>query len=188
MPLLPRLSSLWRNLFGKDRTDQELKEEVDAYLEMLIEMKIEQGISPAEARRQALIEMGGVEQVKEHVREVRMGRHLETLWQDVSYAARSLRKHALLSITVIATLTLGIGISAGVFSFFNAAIFRALVDRDPATYVEVFSAYAKDSMRSSRLGATTLEDYLAFRDHARSLRDVAGWAEFSEPLGNEAGG
>jgi len=152
---------------------------------MLIEMKVEQGIHPAEARRQALIEMGGVEQVKDHVREVRMGRHLETLWQDVSYAARSLRKHALLSITVIATLTLGIGISAGVFSFFNAAIFRALVDRDPATYVEVFSAYTEDSLRTSRLGATTLEDSLAIRDRTRSLRDVAGWAEFSEPLGDE---
>jgi hypothetical protein len=95
MPLLPRLSSLWRNLIRKTRAEQELREEVDAYLEMLIEMKIEQGINPAEARRQALIEMGGVEQVKERVREVRMGRHLETLLQDLRYAARSLRKHAL---------------------------------------------------------------------------------------------
>jgi hypothetical protein len=92
MPLLSRLSSLWRNLFRKTRVEQELKEEVDGYLELLIEKKIEQGIHPAEAKRQALIEMGGVEQVKDHVREVRIGRHLETLWQDVSYAVRSLRK------------------------------------------------------------------------------------------------
>src|SRR5262245_6852940 len=112
MPLLPRLSSFWRNLFRKTRADRELKEEVDAYLEMLIETKIEQGVNPAEARRQALIEMGGVEQVKERVREVRMGSHLEALWQDVGYAARSLLKHALLSIIIIATLTLGIGVSA----------------------------------------------------------------------------
>ena len=109
MPLLPRLSILWRNLFRKTQAEQELREEVDANLEMLIEMKIEQGIHPAEARRQALIEMGGVEQVREQVREARMGHHLEMLWQDMSYAARSLRKHALLSIIIIATLTLGIG-------------------------------------------------------------------------------
>jgi hypothetical protein len=65
MPLLPHLSSLSRNLFRKTRGEQDLKEEVGAYLEMPIEMKIEQGVYPAETRRQALIEMGGVEQVKE---------------------------------------------------------------------------------------------------------------------------
>src|SRR5262245_49378652 len=100
MTLLHRLTSLWRNLFRKTQAEQELEEEMDGYLEMLIEMKIEKGIDPAEARRQALIEMGGVEQVKEQVREVRMGYQLETIWQDLRYAARSLRKQALLSIVV----------------------------------------------------------------------------------------
>src|SRR5262249_58445688 len=113
MPLLPRLSSLWRNLFHRSRTEQELTEELDAYLEMVVELKIKEGLNPEEARRAALIELGGREQVKEKVREVRMGYHLETLWQDVRYAARSLRKHALLSVVVVATLTLGIGVSAG---------------------------------------------------------------------------
>jgi hypothetical protein len=65
MPLLPRLSSLWRNLFHKSRTEQELTEEIDAYLEMLIEQKINEGLAPAEARRAALIELGGKEQIKE---------------------------------------------------------------------------------------------------------------------------
>src|SRR5262245_42946857 len=137
MPLLSRLSSLWRNLFRKTRVEQELKEEVDGYLEMLIEMKVEQGVHPAEDRRQAVIEMSGVEQVKERVREARMGRHLETLWQDVNYAARGLRKHALLSIIVIATLTLGIGVSAGVFAFFNVELLRARVDKDYDSFVRV---------------------------------------------------
>ena len=68
MPLLSRLSSLWRNLFRKARKDQELTEEIDAYLEMLIEQKINEGLDPAEARRAALIELGGREQVKEKVR------------------------------------------------------------------------------------------------------------------------
>jgi hypothetical protein len=64
MPLLPRLSSLWRNLFCKSRKEQELAEEVDAYLEMLVEQKIKEGLDPAEARRAALIELGGKQQVK----------------------------------------------------------------------------------------------------------------------------
>src|SRR5215475_9843668 len=78
MPLPPRLSSLWRNLFHKARKDQELAEEIDAYLEMLIEQKINEGLDPAEARRAALIELGGRGQVKEKVREVRLGHQLET--------------------------------------------------------------------------------------------------------------
>src|SRR5262245_24889869 len=120
MLLLPRLSSLWRNLLHKARREQELTEEIDVYLEMLVGQKIKEGLDPAEARRAALIELGGREQVKEKVREVSMGYHVETLWQDVRYAARSLRKHAMLSVVVVATLTLGIGISAGVFTYFSA--------------------------------------------------------------------
>jgi hypothetical protein len=65
MPLLPRLSSLWRNLFHKARKEQELTEEIDAYLEMLIGQKINEGLDPAEARRAALIELGGRDQGSE---------------------------------------------------------------------------------------------------------------------------
>src|SRR6266542_1996449 len=90
MPLLPRLSSLWRNLFRKTRTEQDLTEEIDAYLEMLVEQKINEGLDPAEARRAALIELGGKEQVKEKVREARIGHQLETIWQDLRYATRML--------------------------------------------------------------------------------------------------
>src|SRR5262245_22259883 len=92
MPLLPRFSSLWRNLFHKNQKDQELTEEIDAYLEMLIEQKVKEGLDPDHARRAALIELGGREQVKEKVREVSAGHHLETFWQDLRYALRMLRR------------------------------------------------------------------------------------------------
>jgi hypothetical protein len=149
---------------------------------MLIEMKIEQGIHPAEARRLALIEMGGVEQVKERVREARMGHHLETLWQDVRYVARSLRKHALLSIIVIATLTLGIGVSAGVFSYYNAEFLRARLYKNHDSFARVYAVYTRDPTRPGHYGAATLEDYLAFRDGARSLGKLAAYADFRAPL------
>jgi predicted permease len=133
----------------------------------------------------ALIEVGGVELVKEQVPEVRMGRYMETLWQDVSYAARSLRKHALLSITIIATLTLGIGVSAGVFTYYNAEFLRARLDKDFDSFAQVFSAYTIDPRRPGAWGETTLEDYTAFRDGAKSLRNLAAYAEFYAPLGKD---
>ena len=68
MPLIPPLTSLWRNLFHKDRVDQEFSEEIQAYLDMLTEAKLRQGLSPQEARRNALLELGGVEQVEKVVK------------------------------------------------------------------------------------------------------------------------
>jgi hypothetical protein len=102
MPILPRLSSLWRNLFRKARKEQELTEEIDAYLEMLIDLKIKEGLNPEEARRAALIELGGREQVKEKVREVSAGYFLKTLLQDLRYAPRMLLKNSVFTLIAVA--------------------------------------------------------------------------------------
>ncbi len=102
------------------------------------------------------------------------------LWQDLRYSVRSMRKHAFLSSAVVVTLTLGIGVSTGIFTYFNAAVLRAQVDKDFDSFVHVYSAYTKDPARPGRPGDATLEDYLALRDGAKSLRSGRGTRSYGD--------
>jgi predicted permease len=131
MPLLTRLSSLWRNLFHKARMEQELTEEIDAYLEMLIEQKINEGLDPAEARRAALIEFGGGEQVKEKVREARAGHQLETLWRDFRYGLQMLGRNPAFTAAAVLSLALGIGANTAIFSLMDAVLLKMLPVKNP---------------------------------------------------------
>ncbi|MGH9855253.1 MAG: ABC transporter permease, partial [Blastocatellia bacterium] len=106
--------------------------------------------------------------------------------QDLRFALRSLCKHALLSLVVVATLMLGIGVSTGVFAWFNAEYLRARVDKDHASFVKVYAAYTDDPTRFVIPEEDiTWEDYQAFRDSAKSLGTLAAWAEFSAPFGQD---
>src|SRR5215510_9785650 len=98
---------------------------------------------------------------------------MQALWQDLRFSVRSLRENALLSAVVIATLTLGVGFSAGIFTLINAIYLRAKVDKDHDSFVEVYSVYTQDPTRPGAPDRTTLEDYLAFRDRAKSLGKLA---------------
>src|SRR5262245_9123615 len=135
MPLLPRLFSLWRDLFHKARKERDLTEEIDAYLELLIEQKMNEGIDPKEARRAALIELGGREQVKEKVREARAGYHLEILSQDMRYALRILRRNPGFAAVAALTLGLGIGANTAIFSLIDAVLLKRLPVKQPERLV-----------------------------------------------------
>lgn len=106
--------------------EQDLNDELRFHLEKQIALKISAGIPPEEARRQAVLEFGGLEAAKENCREQRRGFWLETLGGDVRYGLRMLRKNPAFAMIAILTLAAGIGVTSAVFSFVDRNLFRSL--------------------------------------------------------------
>ncbi len=131
MPLVPRLRSLWRNLVRREVVERELEHELQATLEILIDEKVAAGIEPIEARRRSLLELGGVEPLKERVRDARVGVRFETIVQDLRYATRHIRRSPAFSAATIVTLALGIGANTAMISALNTLSFRRLAIPDP---------------------------------------------------------
>jgi hypothetical protein len=109
MSLLRSLSEGLRSLFRKERVEGEFDEELSGFLEMAAEEKMKQGMSRKDALRAVRLERGSLEVTKEVVRSAGWESFVETLWQDLCFAARMLRKNPGFASTVILTLGLGIG-------------------------------------------------------------------------------
>jgi predicted permease len=126
MPLLVKARSLLRNLFLSRRVEVDLDQEVHSHLELLITENIRAGMPPREAQRAARIELGGVEQVKEQVRDARTGAILDSLLQDFQFALRQLRRSPGFAFTAVVILGLGIAANVIVFGVLQALALRQL--------------------------------------------------------------
>ncbi len=143
-------------------------------MDLLTDEKMATGLTPDRARREALIEIGGMEQVKEEVRAVRAGALLEQLAQDARYAIRGLRRARGFTATVIATLALGIGANTAIFSVIDALLFRPLPVDNPEQLAAVYRGPSGDQAAFS---------YPEFSDLAAQTQVLAGAAAWGTHTG-----
>ena len=170
-----RIASFFRNLLRKRAIEQALDDELKSAVELLTQEKMNQGLSHPEARRQALIELGGVEQVKEEVRANRGGwkSFVETCWQDLRYGARTLRKSPGFTAVAALTLALGIGSATTIFS----AIQNILLDPFPYTDAQRVVAIQIHDTASGRPGGRTYyqaPEFLDYQEQNHVFEEVIG--------------
>ncbi len=164
-----RILSLFRNLFRKRAMEQALDDELRSTLEDLTEEKMQQGLSQSVARREALIEIGGIEQVKEGVRAVRAGHFVEVLARDIRYGLRQLRRNRSFTAVAVLTLALGIGGTTAIFSVVNGVLLQPLPYSHPAGLVEVGLDLPGINQFNWPLSPA---EYVTFREQSRTFEDI----------------
>ncbi|MFZ1220632.1 MAG: ABC transporter permease [Chthoniobacterales bacterium] len=174
MKLFSKAVNLLRNLARRRAVERDLAAEVDSYLDLSTHRKLRDGLSEPAARRAALIELGGAEQVKEQVREVRLGHWLETLLKDVRFGLRSLGKSPGFTAVALLTLALGIGANTAIFSIIHTVILRPLPYPQPARLVKIWP--------DRPLVSTSKADFLEIKTRARSFEDIAAYSNWGFTL------
>ncbi len=162
-------------LFRTSALDRELNDELSAHVDMLAEDNIRRGMPPDKASRAARLELGGVTQLREAHRDARGVPFIDTLFQDLRYTFRTLRRDAGFTTFAILIVGLGIGASATVFSLVDALLIRPLPFRDPARLVWI----SNDGADTDLSGLTVpVGPFVDLRNATHTLSDVAAYFAF----------
>jgi len=176
-----RIRSLVRRLRNRSQVEHELDEEIRSYVEQAAHDKMERGMSREEARREALVEFGGTEQVKELMRQSRVGGWLDTLCRDVQYALRVLRKNPSFTLLAVLTTALGIGAATATFSVVDMVLLRPLPYQEAGRLIQIWPtvpAWRTEPALQVAWDRWGLDyhQYLEFRKRQTSFDDVVAYA------------
>ena len=159
--------NFWRR-WSRKKWEQQLDDELRFHIERQTAENITAGLAPDEARRQAVLQLGAAEGVKEDCREQRRGFWLETLWTDVRYGLRMLRKAPGFTTIAILTLALGIGANTAIFSVVQGVVLAPLPYREPDRLVMVL-----ESNQRFPEDAISYPNFLDWQRTARSFQQMA---------------
>ena len=180
MKSLRRFFARLAGLATRRAQDERLREEIEEHIALQTAENIRAGLSPVEARRQAMLKFGGVEAIKEDCRAERGLLFIENFLQDARYAMRSLRRTPGLTAFVVITLALGIGMTSSIFSMVDALIFRPYPVPHPSGVVTLVSTTHDNSFEPF-----SYREYLDIRAKSYSFDGVIANAEL-EPVGFSA--
>ncbi len=166
------IKSTFRNLLHKQQIESDLDNEIRRYVDAVTDEKISDGLSPEDARRCALAESGGIEQVKQAIRNGRAGTLLESLGQDIRFGFRQLRRNPAFTWTAAITLGLGIGATTAIFSAVYALLLRPLPYPTPSRLVYVYLAWPKTSVQHYPMIS---QDFVAAQSTLKSFQLFAGF-------------
>jgi predicted permease len=169
MKPLKRLFARVRNFASKRRGDERLREEIEEHLALQTEENIRAGMTLAEARRQARLQFGAIEVIREGYHAEEGLPLLENLLHDTRFALRILRKSPGFTAVAVLTLALGIGATTAIFSVVNGVVLKPLPYPDPERLVEI--RLKLPDIRQSNWGLSQ-GDYFIYREQSRTFQDI----------------
>jgi putative ABC transport system permease protein len=167
------------NLFRRNQLDRDLQAEIQSHISLATEENLKSGLSPQESRRRALIQFGGTQQAKESARDQQSLPFVETLFQDLRFSARLLRKSPTFTAIAVLTLALGIGATTAIFSVVYGVLLRPLPYKNPQQLVRLW----EQSTTGGRMNAAD-PNFLDLRAQSHSL---SGLAEYHSGLATVTG-
>jgi predicted permease len=186
MSLLRNITTGLRSLFRKEQVDRELDEELRAYQAMAAEEKMKDGMSPKQALREVRLERGSLEVSKEIVRAGGWEFFIETCWQDLRYAIRTLRKSPGFTAAVVLTLTLGIGANTAIFTLTDAVMLKSLPVANPGQLYRLGDNNNCCVMEGTQNGGSfVLYSYALYkelRDHTPEFSELAAFEPWTSDL------
>jgi putative ABC transport system permease protein len=172
MSVLRNISSGLRSLFRKKRVGRELEEELNSFLEMAAEEKMNAGMSRKDALRAVRLERGDLQVTKEVVRSAGWESFVETCWQDLRFAARMLRKNPGFTAVAVLTLALGIGANTSIFSVVNAVLLRPLPYKDSDQLVQLIE---HDQKRGVDFDWVSFPNFHDWNEQAKAFQFMAAY-------------